>query len=200
MTLILVCLLGLQTPTDSTNTLPAWIASLHRYEQEHGRDSWSWRELMIARASVASSRWSIRHDLAWWIPYYSWYVKYHLLPLGALTILGGICFAYTFATGRRKLCTVCALVWWIIIMAGMVILTPNRSPTAIIKPAQLILRTGNGITYSPTIYDGKPVELYAGVEARYRGERPNGWVQVELKNNILGWVPKDAVYLLNVPD
>jgi hypothetical protein len=196
MTLVIACLLSLQTSSTSSHGLPAWIASLHHYERIHGRNEWSWKELVAARASVGNARLGIRHDLAWWNPYYTAYVQNHLVVMGFFTLLGIFLVAYCYRTGRRHALIISVMGWWIVAIAGMVALSPDRRQAAIIKPASVTLRIGNGVTYPPALLDGVPVQLSAGVEARYLGERSNGWVRIELKGNIVGWVPKDAVYLI----
>lgn len=177
-------------------TLPAWIVSLHAYERSNGRDQWSWSELTQARASVVDSHWSQPVVSAWWKELYTVYLQYFPLFFLLLTLLGLTLCGWCYAHHRLRTCFVIALSWLIVAIVGWYLVHPLHASLVVIKQPVVVLRTGNGITYAPVIMDGQAVQLGAGVEAEYRTERDNGWVQLELKNNILGWVPKDAVYIL----
>lgn len=177
--------------------LPAWIATLHDYEQRYGRDSWSLGQLEQARASVVDPRWCKSSQPAWWIDLYRWYLDYHFLLYLLLTLLGCIACCWCYFRRRLRLCCVLALAWLALGVTGWCLISPPHSPLVVIKQPALAVRIGNGITYPPLLVNGEPVLLGAGVEAKYRTERTNGWVQIELKDNILGWVPKDAVYIID---
>lgn len=59
-------------------------------------------------------------------------------------------------------------------------------PPVLVLIRPTVLRTGNGDTYPPRTND----ELPRGAEANERHRR-GGWVQVELPNGVLGWLPEE---------
>jgi hypothetical protein len=194
--LILALSLLLTAPPQDATTLPAWIVSLHAYERSNGRDHWSWSELIQARASVSDAYWSQPAVSSWWKELYSVYLQYFPLFFLLLTLLGLVVCGWCYVHDRRRTCLLAALCWLGLAITGWYLVHPLHASLVVIKQPTVLLRTGNGITYAPVSLDGHAVQLSAGVEAEYRTERDNGWVQVELKNNILGWVPKDAVYIM----
>ena len=194
--LMFVLSVMLCTPSQDAATLPAWIVSLHAYERSNGRDHWSWNELTQARASVGDSQWGQPAVSAWWKELYSVYLQYFPLFFLLLTLLGLVLCGWCYAHGHRRTCLLAALCWLGLAITGWYLVHPLHASLVVIKQPAVLLRTGNGITYPPVSLEGQAVQLSAGVEAEYRTERDNGWVQVELKNNILGWVPKDSVYIM----
>jgi hypothetical protein len=193
--LIFALSLLLSGPSQDAVTLPAWIVSLHAYERSNGRDQWSWTELTQARASVSDPHWSQPPVPSWWKQLYTIYLQYFPLFFLLLTLLGLVLCGWCYTHRRVRICFLLALGWFILAITGWYLVHPLHASLVVIKQPAVLLRTGNGITYAPVVMDGQAVQLTAGVEAEYRSERDNGWVQLELKNNILGWVPKDAVYI-----
>ena len=63
----------------------------------------------------------------------------------------------------------------------------------------VVLRVGNGVSYPPVTLNGITVKLNRGVEARVRGHRANAWVQVELTNGLIGWVPRAGLLMDREP-
>ena len=75
----------------------------------------------------------------------------------------------------------------------------ERNPLAVVAADGVVLRTGNGEAYPAHLVNGVEARLNRGVEARARGQRKNGWVQLELANGMVGWVPRSAVLLDREP-
>jgi hypothetical protein len=72
-------------------------------------------------------------------------------------------------------------------------------PVAVVTADGMVLRVGNGVSYPPVELNGITVKLNRGVETRVRGQRANGWVQVELANGLTGWVPRAGVLMDREP-
>ena len=75
--------------------------------------------------------------------------------------------------------------------AGMMVLLEQRAESArmpIVLTEETVLRSGNGPSY-PAKREGS---LPRGCEAYERGRR-GGWVQIELTNGMVGWVPQAIV-------
>lgn len=194
--LIFALSLLLSAPSQDAVALPAWIVSLHAYERSNGRDQWSWNELTQARASVNDPLWSQPAVSAWWKELYTTYLQYVPLFFLMLTLLGISVCGWCYAQGRRRTFLLAVICWLGLAISSWYLIHPLHAALVVIKQPAVLLRTGNGITYAPVTIDGQVVQLAAGVEAEYLSERDNGWVQLELKNKILGWVPKDAVYIM----
>lgn len=69
----------------------------------------------------------------------------------------------------------------------------QRQQAWVVLVKDVPLRQGNGTTYPVQEYQGKPLLLHAGVEGRVVIRRDNGWVLLELADNIRGWVPEQVV-------
>jgi hypothetical protein len=68
-------------------------------------------------------------------------------------------------------------------------------PYLVVAAEDVPLRQGNGHAYPVRVAAGKEVRLHGGTEGRLRGERPNGWVQIELPDGQLGWVERRQVLI-----
>jgi hypothetical protein len=66
--------------------------------------------------------------------------------------------------------------------------TRNEIEPIVVVAKDTILHRGNGDEYPPRI----PASLPAGAEVRRLCER-HGWLQVELANGVVGWLPPDSV-------
>jgi len=73
-----------------------------------------------------------------------------------------------------------------------------RRPLAVVR-AETLLYKGNGYSYPPCLDRHLPRVLYPGVELRVRAARANGWVQIELSDGVVGWLPRDVVLLDREP-
>jgi tetratricopeptide (TPR) repeat protein len=71
----------------------------------------------------------------------------------------------------------------------------TANPLAVVSTDSTLLRKGNGLSYPPQEINSAPVRLNRGVEARVLTRRDNGWVQIELANGLIGWVPRDRVLI-----
>jgi hypothetical protein len=71
----------------------------------------------------------------------------------------------------------------------------DRRPISVIAEDGVALRRGNGLSYEPVEHAGQLVWLNRGVEARVRAARPNGWVQLELENGVIGWAPRGQLLI-----
>jgi hypothetical protein len=72
-------------------------------------------------------------------------------------------------------------------------LDDTERPLVVISRDQTELRCGNGSAYPPRY----PTALRRGVEARCVYQR-NGWLQIELADGSLGWIPREAA-LIDAP-
>jgi len=68
-------------------------------------------------------------------------------------------------------------------------------PWAVIREDGVWLRRGNGLSYPAVEAGGRPVALPRGCEVRVMTLRPNGWVQIQLQDATVGWVPLSALLL-----
>jgi hypothetical protein len=94
----------------------------------------------------------------------------------SLLVSGGICAILSVILGL-------GLVWLIGQQRGAA-----EHPLVVIAQDDVYLRKGNGALYERR-YD---TPLPRGVEAQQRCER-NGWMQIELADGAVGWVPRSAV-------
>jgi hypothetical protein len=176
----------------------AWVAALHDYDQPPIRSSQWWSFLQGARETVADVNYSTPPMPDWQRFLYSDYLDYapFILPF---VLLLGMTIAYR-AWRRQRLTR--SLVWslttFAILFLGVTLAQPDQRPLAIIKVPGTLVRQGNGLSYPVLSRQGIMLELAAGVEAEYLGQRENGWVQLRLRDGIQGWVPLDGVYLVRV--
>jgi hypothetical protein len=70
-----------------------------------------------------------------------------------------------------------------------------RHPYVVVAAEDVPIRQGNGHTYPVRVATGKEVRLHGGTEGRLRGERSNGWVQIELPDGQRGWVERRQVLI-----
>jgi hypothetical protein len=70
-----------------------------------------------------------------------------------------------------------------------------RHPYLVVAADDVSLRHGNGHTYTIKLAAGKEARLHGGTEGRLRGERSNGWVQIELPDGQRGWVERRQVLI-----
>lgn len=189
-------LMMLQPAGEQEWPVAPWLACLHAFERTHGRTAGSWQRMVDARQAVRDIHFAQPVVAGWQVSLYSSYLDYSPFILIAL-LMPGMLLSYR-AWRHRRLGT--SLLWcclsFLLIIAGMNLAQPSHRPLAVIKQPGVPLRQGNGLSYPAQTKQGQPIELAAGVEAEYLTQRENGWVQVQMQDGTLGWVPLDAVYLV----
>jgi hypothetical protein len=68
-------------------------------------------------------------------------------------------------------------------------------PWAVVREDGVWVRRGNGLSYPAVEAGGNPVALPRGYEVRVMALRPNGWVQIQLRDATVGWVPLSSLLL-----
>ncbi len=71
----------------------------------------------------------------------------------------------------------------------------RERPIAVVIDNGTFLRKGNGASYPAVELKGVEIKLARGVEARVRSRRPNGWVQLEFPDGLVGWVHAEQVLI-----
>lgn len=198
--LLLIILLGWipeeEVSPARTSSLAGWIACLHQYELEHGRDAWSWTELSHARAQVLDPYFGSARLHEWAVS--SWSIVLHVVPLIMLLITLACCLL-CYRYWIQKHWTTCILVvvlWFLTLWSLLIIQEPASIPIAVIQQPGLDMRQGNGLSYEICRWNDQPVKLAEGVEARWIAERDNGWVKIALQQGLTGWVPRDGVLVV----
>ena len=175
-----------------SNPLPARIAGLHRDLALNPSDSTLYAVLEDARDRVAypSPDWR-PHDGAW-PPWLAW-PNMAWLTVGSILVSLGL-LRRAMATRRRG--------WLAVAMAGMFLgslpvvgaalawreRARNEETPVVVLSRDTELRRGNGDAYPPRL----AAPLPAGAEVRRLFER-QGWLQVELVNGVVGWVPVQTI-------
>jgi hypothetical protein len=174
----------------------ATIAALQAYELHHGRDDWSWQLLRQVRPEVYDPLFAQKPMPAWLDGMYIFSLRWFLL-LGLIIVSGGAWLAWQLWHQRSTWRALAwSVVWFLLLFSLYWMITPSNEQLAVVKTDATILRQGNGLSYPPHLYQGLPIRLAAGVEATVRAQRSNGWVQVLLPNEKIGWVPSDSVYFI----
>lgn len=75
----------------------------------------------------------------------------------------------------------------------------RQRPVAVVADDGVVFRKGNGDSYPAVEVSGVALKLNRGVEARVLGDRPNGWVQLELADGVPGWTPRAALLIDEPP-
>ena len=75
----------------------------------------------------------------------------------------------------------------------------GHQPVAVISADGVVLRKGNGPSYAPVEVEGRRLLLNRGVEARALAVRSNGWVQIRLASDVVGWAPRAQLLLDHEP-
>ena len=195
------CLSMFMTEVESTppaaNNPSAWIAVLRDYERRHGRDAWSYQELSDARAAVLDPNFTVKARPAWL--YSLMFLYFQFYPVLLLILFVTSCWlAWKYSIGKRWGTVLFVnLLWFVLMWMSLLPLQPNTDPAAVVKYQGTSLREGNGLSYPAVVRDQTRIYLAAGVEARLLAERSNGWVQVQLADGTVGWMPTEAVYLLH---
>ena len=194
--MMLALLLLIQPTTDEGTQSPAaWIAVLHGYEKHHGRTAWSWQELQGARSRVLDVHYTKASLPGRLNDLYSYFLAYAPIVLFLVTTLGlGLSLRAKRRGNTGRSFTFCVITL-VLLLLGQRLTQGEHGPLVIIKQPGIVLRQGNGISYSPVL-QGTPLDLAAGVEATYLTQQDNGWVQLRLSDGVQGWVPLEAVYLV----
>lgn len=194
---ILLCWIPVEEVSPArSSSLAGWIACLRQYELEQGRDAWSWTELSHARAQVLDPYFGSARLHEWAVT--SWSIVLHIVPLIMLLItFAGCLFCYRYWKYKRWTnCILVAVLWFLALWGLLIIKEPEAIPIAVIQQPGLVMRQGNGLSYEICRWNDQSVKLAEGVEARLIAERDNGWVKIELKQGLTGWVPRDGVILV----
>jgi len=188
------------TEVDSTsptvNNPSAWIAAVRDYERQHGRDAWSYQELSDARTAVLDPYYSVKPATGWLRSMISLYLDYYPVILLIIVVICG-CLAWNYS--RRKYwgsVLLVNLIWFVLMWVALVPVQPATYPIVVVKYQGTPLREGNGLSYPVVVREQARINLAAGVEARLLAERTNGWVQVQLSDGTVGWMPTETVYLV----
>jgi hypothetical protein len=68
-------------------------------------------------------------------------------------------------------------------------------PLAVVAGDRVVLYRGNSEHYPRVEINRKEVLVPPGVEARVGATRPNGWVQLRIGTDLIGWVRRDQVLI-----
>ncbi|HMO35339.1 MAG TPA: hypothetical protein PKA06_04790 [Gemmatales bacterium] len=196
MALFLFTWLVADVPALNEAALPAWIASLHQHEREYGRTGWSWKALTEARSAVMDGRYAYHTSKRWWFQLYTGFVNNQGILLILVSVAGFLFCVYFLSQGYWWTLLFSSLLWLLLVISGISLLHPGSEKYVVIKQHGLNLRIGNGISYPLLLDSGQPVWLSRGVEARWRAEMPNSWIQIELADGLMGWAPREALYLI----
>lgn len=110
------------------------------------------------------------HAFGWYALVRAWlHGPWSRWALGASFVVGSLAFGTWFVWQSQQ-----AADYW-------------QQPTAVVRSGGVELRLGNSNEY-PRRFDGRFPE---GVELAILGER-GGWLQVELANGMVGWIPQQA--------
>lgn len=177
-------------------TWAAYIAVLRADELQHGKTSWTQEQLREAREAVAAPATSAPPWPGWAHSFHVMLLDWFDLLLPAVVIVGAMLVLRCWWRNRLVAALFWSLIWFAVLLALHLVVRPGPGPAAVVRVEGAVLRQGNGLSYPPQVYQGLPVQLSAGAEAVVRTRRENGWVQLEFSTGIIGWVPQDAVYLV----
>jgi hypothetical protein len=175
--------------------LPEAILAYRRAERLIPNDARLYANLAEARLAVVDSPTS--PDPGWpsWVPALSRPSRVRLALSGYLAAWVILAFGLMHESRRLSILGVILLLSGLAI--GSVVYRAEwqdaAHPVAVVTGEAVVLRVGNGVSYPPVELNGIAMKLNRGVEARVRGQRPNGWVQLELANNLIGWVPRGTI-------
>jgi hypothetical protein len=174
----------------------AMIAALHEYELHHGRDDWSWSLLQQVRSEVYDPLFA-QKPLPAWLDEMCLFGLRWLLILELMIAIGGAWLAWRLWRQRSTWQALAwSVIWFLLLFCLQWMIRPSHEHFIVIKNDATILRLGNGLSYPPHVYQGLPIRLTSGVEATVRAQRSNGWIQIVLPGEKMGWVPSDAVYFI----
>ena len=199
--LIVLCLSLLLTdaappPATTANNSAAWIAILRDYERQHGRDAWSFQELSEARAAVLDPYYSGKALPGWLHNLTILYLQYYPVLFMAIFVIGAWLTWKAAASHRWGNGLFANMLWFVLMWMLLLPFQPDAQPWTVLKYQGTLLREGNGLSYPVIVRDRSRINLAAGVEARLLAERSNGWVQIQLSDGSVGWVPTTAVYVV----
>lgn len=180
------------------STHAAWLTMMHSHDDGPIRTSWWWDRLQVAREVVADVNYGTTPMPDWQRQAYRFYLDFAPIILPFVLLLG---MTFAFRAWRRQRLSRSmgwSLATFAVVFIGYSLAQPDRRPLVIIKVPGTLVRQGNGLSYPVQTRQGMLLELAAGVEAEYLGQRDNGWVQLRLRDGIQGWVPLDGVYLVRV--
>jgi hypothetical protein len=174
----------------------AMIAYLRYRETLQGKAAHTQQPLRGLRGEVVDPLFAAA-DVSEWA-YRSYQIVLQVFPVILLVAVVGGAFLVGRCWRRNRLGTALAwcVVWFALLTALHLLVRADDRPAAVVRVDGVVLRQGNGLSYPPHVNQGLPIRLAAGVEALVRTRRANGWVQLELPGGKLGWVPQDAVYLV----
>jgi hypothetical protein len=182
----------------SPSTHAAWLAVQHAHDRGSMPASWWWHRLQSAREAVADVHYSVAPLPDWQKQLYGTFLDFAPIILPLILLLG-MTFAFrAWQRHRVARSMTWSLATFAVLFLGVGLAQPDQRPLAIIKVPGTLVRQGNGLSYPVQTRQGMLLELAAGVEAEYLGQRDNGWVQLRLRDGIQGWVPLDGVYLVRV--
>lgn len=180
----------------TSDQVAPWIAVLHDYERQYGRDAWSWKELSTARSAVHDPHLPSLTIPAWLNGIYAVYLNCYPIILMIMMACGGYAVIRCWRRQQMGWGLATALIWFLIMWAGIELASGSHQQVAVIKHPGVVLREGNGMSYRTVQLDGQPWQLAPGVEVEIAAERENGWVQLKKTGTLLGWVPAESVYLV----
>ncbi len=188
---------GVESPVPAAANNPAaWIAALRDYENQHGRDDWSYQELAEARAAVLDPHYRVKAVPGWLRDITVVYLRYYPALLLIIFFIG-LRMAWKRSESHRwgnQL--LCLLSWFALMWLVLLPVMTETRPAAVLKYQGTLLREGNGLSYPAVLRDHARIGLAAGVEVLVLAEGSNGWVQIQLADGTVGWTPTESVYLL----
>jgi uncharacterized protein YgiM (DUF1202 family) len=195
--LLSILFAGVESPSlTAANNPAAWIAVLRDYENQHGRDAWSYQELADARTAVLDPHYSVKTLPGWLHDLTVVYLRYYPVLLLIIFVIG-LRLVWKRSQSYRWGSQLFWLLSWFILMwlVLLPVMTETR-PGGVLKSQGTVLREGNGLSYPMVTRDNARISLAAGVEVLVLAKRSNGWVQIQLADGTVGWAPTDSVYLL----
>jgi hypothetical protein len=149
--------------------------------------------LAAARGRVVESRLSLYLRPPWWRDW--------LRFPGWIAFLGHLlaCLAFLRGWWTRfwpRTLLLLMLSGWSLAAAwatGFILDEIDASPSWVVITSDALLRQGNGLSYPPQDWHGRPVMLRQGVEGKVLVRKDNGWVLLELASGLRGWAPINAI-------
>lgn len=188
---------GVESPVSkAANSPAAWIAVLRDYENQHGRDAWSYQELTDARTAVLDPHFSVKAVPGWLHEITIVYLRFYPVLLLIIFVIGLRMAWIRVESHRWGKQLFCLLSWFILMWLVLLPVMTDTRPAAVLKYQGTLLRQGNGLSYPAVVRDNARISLAAGVEVLVLAERNNGWVQIQLADGTVGWAATESVYLL----
>ncbi len=153
----------------------------------------NWREARsLAGAEPGQTAWSGRLGLSFWL-----YPLWMKTALAAVVWFLGTTTMYLAMRSRPRWFAIGGLDlgWSLAVALFFHERDVDQHPFLVVAQDNVVMRQGNGLSFPPLRANGKDVTLHSGTEARKRGERPNGWVQLELPDGRIGWVHRQQVLI-----